>query len=179
MAWQTRTTRTAYENPWIRIREDQVIRPDGSDGLYGVVELRPAVFVVALDDEDRVALIEIDRYTVGASLEVPGGGSDGEEPLLAAQRELREETGLEASDWTEIGDVWALNGAAHAREHVFLARRLTRATDAAASQLEEGISEVRFVPFGDVVAMIGRGEIRDNETIAALAIAAIRLGRLA
>jgi 8-oxo-dGTP pyrophosphatase MutT (NUDIX family) len=147
VGWKTRTTRTAYENAWIRVREDHVTRPDGSAGLYGVVELRPAVFVVALDDQDRVALIEIDRYTVGASLEVPGGGSDDQEPLVAAQRELREETGLEASEWTQLGDVWALNGAAQAREHVFLARGLTAMTDAAHSQLEEGISGVRFVPF--------------------------------
>ncbi|GAA4168432.1 NUDIX hydrolase [Gryllotalpicola koreensis] len=179
MPWTTLTTRTAYENPWIRVREDQVVHPDGSHGLYGVVELRPAVFVVALDEDDRVALIEIDRYTVGASLEVPAGGSDGQEPLVAAQRELLEETGLEASDWSELGSLFALNGAALAPEHVFLARGLRQATDSSHSQLEEGISGVRFVPLPEVLAMIGRGEISDNETVAAVSLAAIKLGRLA
>jgi 8-oxo-dGTP pyrophosphatase MutT (NUDIX family) len=179
MAWTTLTTRTAYENPWIRVREDQVVHPDGSEGLYGVVELRPAVFVVALDDDDRVALVEIDRYTVGPSLEVPAGGSDGQEPLVAAQRELLEETGLEASDWSQLGKVYALNGAALAPEFIFLARGLREATDASAHQLEEGISGVRFVPLGDVLAMIGTGRITDNETVAAVSLAAIRLGRLA
>jgi 8-oxo-dGTP pyrophosphatase MutT (NUDIX family) len=179
MAWKTLTTRTAYENPWIRVREDQVVHPDGSEGLYGVVELRPAVFVVALDDDDRVALVEIDRYTVGPSLEVPAGGSDGQEPLVAAQRELLEETGLEASDWSQLGKVYALNGAALAPEFIFLARGLREATDASAHQLEEGISGVRFVPLGEVLAMIGAGQITDNETVAAVSLAAIRLGRLA
>ncbi|MCL2515007.1 MAG: NUDIX hydrolase [Microbacteriaceae bacterium] len=179
MAWKTLTTRTGYENPWIRVREDTVIHPDGQEGLYGVVELRPAVFVVALDDSDRVALIEIERYTVGTSLEVPGGGGDGEDPLAAAQRELLEETGLVASAWARLGDVFALNGAAHAREHVFLARGLRAAEDAGHTQAEEGISAVRFVPFGEAVAMIGDGRITDNETIAALALAGIELGRFA
>ncbi|GAA4161907.1 NUDIX hydrolase [Gryllotalpicola daejeonensis] len=178
MAWTTLSTRTAYENPWIRVREDQVVHPDGSQGIYGVVELRPAVFVVALDESDRVALIEIDRYTVGTSLEVPAGGSDGQEPLVAAQRELLEETGLEASDWLELGTQYALNGAALAPEHIFLARGLRGAGDASHHQLEEGISAVRFVPLGEVLAMIGRGEITDNETVAAVSLAAIRLGRL-
>jgi 8-oxo-dGTP pyrophosphatase MutT (NUDIX family) len=177
--WTTLTTRTAYENPWIRIREDQVVHPDGSEGLYGVVELRPAVFVVALDEDDRVALIEIDRYTVGPSLEVPAGGSDGQEPLLAAQRELLEETGLQASEWSELGTVHALNGAALAPEHVFLARGLSVGADSSHTQLEEGISAVRFVPLREVLGMIGDGTITDNETITAVSLAAIRLGRLA
>jgi len=178
MAWTTLTTRTAYENPWIRVREDQVVHPDGSQSLYGVVELRPAVFVVAVDDEDRVALIEIDRYTVGLSLEVPAGGSDGQDPLAAAQRELLEETGLQASDWLEIGRVYALNGAALAPEHIFLARGLSEATDASHAQLEEGITGVRFVPLRELLELIGSGEITDNETIAAVSLAAIKLGRL-
>ncbi len=177
MAWTTLTTRTAYENPWIRVREDTVIHPDGAEGLYGVVELRPAVFVVALDEEDRVVLITIDRYTTGRSVEVPGGGGDNQEPLVAARRELLEETGLEASEWTHLGDTVMLNGAAEATEHVFLARGLRQAVDAAHSQAEEGISAVRFVPFAELAAMIADGRINDNETITALSLAAIRLGR--
>ena len=61
--WQVTRTRTAYENPWIRVREDEVVRPDGSAGLYGVVQLRrPAVFVVALTDDDAVLVVELYRY---------------------------------------------------------------------------------------------------------------------
>ncbi|WP_072314590.1 NUDIX domain-containing protein [Agrococcus sp. Marseille-P2731] len=180
MRWTTRSTRIAYENPWIRVHEDEVTRPDGGEGLYGVVELRDAVFVVALDEDDAVVLVTIDRYTIGRdSLEVPAGGSDDQEPLVAAQRELLEETGLEASEWMPLGSLDALNGIARAREHVFLARGLSQAADAAESQGEEGISAVTRVPFGEALAMCGDGRIRDGETIAALALAAIRLGRLA
>ena len=178
MAWLTDGTRTVYENRWIRVREDAVRGPHGT-GIYGVVEVRhDAVFVIALDEEDRVMLVELERYATGRiSLEVPAGGSDGDEPLVAAQRELLEETGLEADVWERVGGMDALNGIADAPEHVFLARGLRRAVDATATQSEEGISAVRAVPFAEVLRMIADGAIRDGETIAALALAGIRLGR--
>ncbi|SFS09235.1 NUDIX domain-containing protein [Agrococcus baldri] len=178
MAWPVTDTRIAYENPWIRIREDAVVRPDGEPGLYGVLEVRDAVFVVALDEAERVVLITVDRHTTGTSIEVPAGGGDDQDPLVAARRELLEETGLEAAEWTPLGSINALNGVASAAEHVFIARGLTAAEDAADSQQEEGISAVRRVPLGEALAMCGDGRITDGESVAALALAAIRLGRL-
>ncbi|MEX0152657.1 NUDIX domain-containing protein [Microbacterium sp. LMI1-1-1.1] len=178
MAWHTRATRTVYENRWIRVREDDVTGPHG-DGIYGVVEMQqPAVFVIALDEQERVCLVELERYTTGRSLEVPAGGTDGEDPLVAARRELFEETGVEAADWRPLGRMNALNGIAAAPEHVFLARELT-IRDATASQREEGIDAVRWVPFADVLALIADGGITDGESIAALAYAGIALGRFA
>ncbi|MDQ1083505.1 MULTISPECIES: NUDIX hydrolase [Microbacterium] len=176
MTWTTRATRTVYENRWIHVREDDVTGPHG-DGIYGVVRMQhPAVFVVALDDHDRVCFVDLERYTTGRSLEVPAGGTDGEDPLAAAQRELREETGVTASEWHSLGRMNALNGIADAPEHVFLARGLTIA-DATASQHEEGIDAVRWVPFSEALALVADGTISDGETIAALAFAGIRMGR--
>ncbi|MGH3689493.1 MAG: NUDIX domain-containing protein [Microbacterium sp.] len=181
MGWVTRGSETKYENAWIRVREDRVTGPGGDDGIYGVVTMRqPAVFVVALDDEDRMCLVTIDRYTVGRSTEIPAGGSDGEDPLEAARRELREETGFEAEDWTALGRMNALNGVADAIEFVFLARVLRRAAaheEAARTQAEEGIQAVSWIPFDEVLAMIATGTITDGETIAAIAKAGILLGR--
>ncbi len=181
MPWITRSSRVAYENRWIRVREDRVVTPGGSDGVYGVVELtHPAVFVVALDDEDRVLLVHIDRYTVGSTWEVVAGGTDGDDPLTAARRELREESGLEAAQWVEVGEMDALNGVCVAAEHVYVARGLRAAASAqelAVTHAEEGIEDARWVPFGEVLAMIADGRIRDGETMAALALAGVHLGR--
>jgi 8-oxo-dGTP pyrophosphatase MutT (NUDIX family) len=177
MAWETRASRTAYENRWIRVREDQVVRPDGTDGVYGVVEVRqPAVFVVALTSADEVVLVTVDRHTTGPSVEVPAGGTDGEDPLMAAQRELLEETGFSASHWSLVGTMQALNGICEAPEHVFVARGLTASH--ATGHHEEGISDVRAVPFPEVLAMVANGTITDGETVAALMYAAIHLGRV-
>ena len=96
----------AYENAWIQVHHDEVTRPDGQPGIYGVVHFRTrAVGVVAIDDEDRVVLVGQYRYTLDRySWEIPEGGVPfDEDPLDGARRELREETGLEAATWREIG----------------------------------------------------------------------------
>lgn len=179
MTWVTHDSHTVYSNAWIDVREDRITGPAG-DGIYGVVSMRqPAVFVVALDESDRICLVTLERYTTGTSIEVPAGGSDGEDPLLAAQRELREETGCTAAEWTLLGRMNALNGIADAPEYVFLARALSAESSggSAASQAEEGIQEIAWVPFEDVLTMISDGRITDGETIAAIAFAGIRLRR--
>lgn len=181
--WETLATRTVYENRWMHVREDEVRGPGGR-GIYGVVTVRhPAVFIVAVDERDRVGLVTVDRYaTGGASLEVPAGGTDGEDPLVGAQRELLEEIGMRADSWTEIGRMNALNGLADAPEHVFLATGLHAATGAAelaATQQEEGIAAVEWLAFDEVLRLIRDGRVSDGETVAAIAFAAIHLGRFA
>ncbi len=185
MAWPTASRRVVYSNPWITVTEDAVARPDGSAGTYGVVALNHAsVFVVAMTADDEVVLVTVDRHTVGVSVEIISGGSDGEEPAPAARRELLEETGLEAESWRELGRVESLNGICRAPGTVFLATGLSEARGAAsrsalaAEQASEGISGVRPVPWGEVMRMLRDGEITDGETAAALMLVALELGRV-
>jgi len=177
--WQTSGSRVVYENRWITVREDDVVRPDGGAGIYGVVQVRhPAVFVVPVTDAGEVVLIRMYRYTTGReSIEIPAGGTDGEEPLVAARRELREETGLAADMWRDLGEVWSLDGVADAPGRIYLATGL-RPSDVAAETEEEGITEILTVPWAGVMSMVASGEISDGETMAALLRAAIALGEL-
>jgi 8-oxo-dGTP pyrophosphatase MutT (NUDIX family) len=168
-----------YENAWIAVTEDSVTRPDGTDGIYGVVELKhDAVFIVAITDADEVVLVTVDRHTVGRSIEVPAGGTDGEPALLAAQRELLEETGFRADTWREIGTMHALNGVCRATERVFLATGLSVGQSSAHEMRAEGIHEVHLIPWTVLLEMVRDGRITDGETIAALFSAAIALNRV-
>jgi len=174
-AWSTRSTREVYANHYIRVLEDEVIRPDGSDGTYGLLEVRqPAVFVVPVTSDDRVVLIHTDRYTTGSSWEVPSGGSDGQELRVAAERELEEETGYAARRWDYLGGQWGLNGVARSRIEVFLARDLARTSTT--YDESEGIGAVEDFAWDEVRAMLRDGSLNDNESAGALLLAAIELG---
>ncbi|NDC38040.1 MAG: NUDIX hydrolase, partial [Proteobacteria bacterium] len=93
--WKTLSSKVMYQNPWISVREDQVIRPDGSPGIYGVVETKVATGVVALTPEHKVILVGQYRYPLQQySWEIVEGGAEhGEDPFVAIQRELEEEVG--------------------------------------------------------------------------------------
>ena len=160
--------RVAYENPWITVWHDEVSRPDGSPGIYGVVHFANlAAGVVAIDAEDRTVLVGQHRYTLDAySWEIPEGGVPTTETALeGAQRELREETGIDAATWRELGRVDLSNSVTDERAVLFLATDLTlgEATPDPTEALE-----VRWVPFEDAVAMTLDGRITDAMSVVAI-----------
>jgi len=103
--WKIKNSQVKYRNPWISVREDQVIRPDGKDGIFGVVEMIAGTSVLPLDDEGFVYLTKEFHYAIKEdSIEVVSGAIDeGETALEAAKRELKEELGAEASEYINLG----------------------------------------------------------------------------
>jgi 8-oxo-dGTP pyrophosphatase MutT (NUDIX family) len=172
--WKRQSRSVAYQNPWIVVYHDEVTRPDGRPGIYGVVHYRNrAVAVVALDDADRVLLVGQYRYTLDLySWEVPeGGAAEGEELLAAAQRELREETGCTAARWDEIARAHLSNSVSDEEAVCFLATGLAHG-DAEPEGTEE--LQVRWAPFADALAMALNGRITDALSVVALQRVALR-----
>jgi 8-oxo-dGTP pyrophosphatase MutT (NUDIX family) len=166
--WQTLGSRIVYANSWLRLREDTVIRPDGRPGIYGVVEMSPSVGIVALSDAHEVALVTQWRYTLGRmSAEIPTGGSEPSDPsvLAAAQRELREETGLSARNWRELGSVDNSNGVTNDVSHMFLATGLEAGADAQDPAEQVVLS---WLPFGQAVDHVLNGSITESVSVAAI-----------
>jgi 8-oxo-dGTP pyrophosphatase MutT (NUDIX family) len=124
--WQTRSSRVVFENSRYRLREDDVIQPDGQPGSYVYLELpHPIVAIVPVDDQNRVHLVRQWRYVWGRnSWEIPAGGAEpDEDPLVSAQRELAEEVGLDANEWEPLGSGYA-SATISADYHLYLARGL-------------------------------------------------------
>ncbi len=173
--WTRRSRRVAYANPWLTVWHDDVVRPDGQPGIYGVVHFENvAAGVVAIDAEDRVALVGQHRYTLDEySWEIPEGGvPEGEDPLAGAQRELREETGVDAAEWRELARVHLSNSVSDEVAYLYLATGLQHgeATPDGTEALE-----VRWVPFDEVLAMTADGRITDAMSV--LAIQGVALAR--
>lgn len=175
--WQKISTKIVYANPWIRVREDAVIQPNGGKGVYSVVETRDSVVVVALNEKGEVYLIHSFNYPVSTwSWGLPGGGGDGEAPGLAAKRELAEETGIDAKDWTFLGRTRVCSGLMTERMNVFLAQNLTQG-DRLDADDKDLIGRGRFVSFDQIDTMIANNEIDDAQTVTGLYLAQRWLNR--
>ena len=171
----TLTSRIAYANPWLRIREDTIRRRDGSDGLYGVLERTDFVIVAPLQD-GALTLVEQYRYPIRARIwELPMGmwehAPDTDRAVLAAE-ELREETGLVAASLRYAGTLFQAPGYSNQRGHVFLATDLTQGQ--AAREPTEQDMVCRAFPISEVERMICDGTMQDGMTIAALGLLRMR-----
>ncbi len=165
--WRKISSREIYENAWISVREDSVIRPDGEPGIYGVVHFRnKAVGILACED-DQVLLVGQYRYTLGLySWEIPEGGCpEEEEPLTAAKRELEEETGLRAERWEKLGEAHLSNSVTDESAIWFLATGLTQGVGK-----PEGTEKLllRRVSLSRAVEMALSGEITDALSLLAI-----------
>ncbi len=174
--WQRLGSRLAHANPWFRVRHDRVLRPDGREGDWYVVEAAANAGAVAVDATGAVWLVGEWAYPVEAfSWAIPSGGVEGgETPLAAARRELREETGLEAARWEPLGSFYLSQGLTTQVSHLYLATKLRQGPAA-----PEGTEALRLarVPLERAWARACAGELRDSVTLVGLAWARERLRR--
>ncbi|WP_167108745.1 NUDIX hydrolase [Mycobacterium sp. DL592] len=160
------------------VREDVVRRPDGSTGIYGVVD-KPSYALIIAVDGDRIALVEQFRYPLGERRwEFPQGTAPERaemEPTELAVRELREETGLSAASLVKLGTLDIAAGMSSQRGWVFLATELTEGDP----DREHEEQDMHFAWFTRtrVEEMIRSGEITDAQSIAAYALLLLAEGR--
>jgi ADP-ribose pyrophosphatase len=156
-----------YDGALLKVRSDVVRLPDGSQGAREYIRHPGAVAIVALFDDGAVLLERQFRYPHGREfIEVPAGKLEPGEPQLdTAKRELLEETGYVAQDWTHLGVIHTAIAYTDEAIHLFLARRLS----AGERKLDQGeFLETLVRPFDEALDMIRRGEITDAKSVAAL-----------
>jgi 8-oxo-dGDP phosphatase len=171
----TLSSRQVYENPWMTVREDIFRRPGGGEGLYGVVDKPHYALVIALDGhgpDGRMMMVEQYRYPLGLRRwEFPQGTAPDRaesEPAELAARELREETGLRAARWEQLGLLDVAPGLSSQRGRAFLATELT----AGEPEREETEADMRtaWVTRSEFEQRVRDGEITDAQSIAAYAM---------
>lgn len=166
--WTTLATREIYQNPWIKLREDQVLNPRGGEGIYGVVSFKnKAIGIIPVDNEGYTYLIGQYRYALNEySWEIPMGGGLLERDILeSAKRELQEETGFTAARWTNICRLHTSNSVTDEEGFVFLAQDLT-AGETAFEETED--LHIKRVPFSEAVRMALNNEITDAISVAGI-----------
>jgi ADP-ribose pyrophosphatase len=125
--WLVEETVQRYKSAWLEVCEDRVVRPDGQAGSFATVKMKPGVSVLAMDEDWQIYLTSEFRYAVERnSIEVVSGAIDEDElPAAAARRELREELGIEAAEWVDLGAVDPFTSVIHSPASLFLASRLS------------------------------------------------------
>lgn len=163
--WTKIDSKILYQNPWLTLREDHVIRPDGKKGIYSVIDTRIATGVLALTEDHELYLVGQYRYPLDTySWEIIEGGAEpNEAPLQTAKREAHEETGLQAKQWQELGgEIHLSNCISSERGFLFLATQLT---EGIAQPDPDEILTIKKVPFTKALDMVHQSEIKDAMSI--------------
>jgi 8-oxo-dGTP pyrophosphatase MutT (NUDIX family) len=169
------SSRLVYANPYLRLREDAIEQPDGTRGIYSVVEKPDFALVVPFDGE-RLHLVGQYRYPVGSfEWEFPQGGVEGfdaQDPEAVAARELEEETGLSAGRLEHLGHLWHAYGFSQQGFDAFLATDLRQGEHR--REPSEQTMRSRTVAPDELEAMVLSGELRDAPSVAAWGLVRLR-----
>lgn len=166
--WKTLQSKEIYNNPWIKVVENDIINPSGGEGIYGVVHFKNvAVAIIPIDKDGNTYLVGQYRYTMNSyEWEIPmGGGLKKEATLTAAKRELLEETGIKAVNWESILESQVSNSVSDEVSITYLATNLTY-TNAQPEDTED--LKIKKLPLKKAIEMALNGEIKDLISIASL-----------
>tara|TARA_R110002153_G_scaffold119661_3_gene264731 strand:+ start:1983 stop:2528 length:546 start_codon:yes stop_codon:yes gene_type:complete len=172
---ETLSSQVVYQNKWLRVREDKIRRTSGCEGIYGVVE-KPDFAIVLPIDGDTVYMVEQYRYTVGQRLlEFPQGAwedNPNAKPETLAAGELKEETGLTASEMHYVGFQYLAYGFCNQGYHIYVAKGLSQGDQ----KLDIEEEDLKIVPISlaQLENMIVRGEIKDASTCNAFGLARLK-----
>ncbi len=164
---KTIASETIYEGRVIKVQVDEVLLPNGKTAKREIVRHQGAVAVLPLTDDGRMVAIRQFRKPLGRSIvEIPAGKLEpGEDPLACAKRELEEETGYQASQFTHLSSFYTSPGFADELLHLYVATGLI---DGAARPDEDEFVEVMHLTLEEAQALHASGEIRDAKTVLAL-----------
>jgi ADP-ribose pyrophosphatase len=160
--WVVKSTKKIFENAFFGVFEDDVIKPTGDEGEYATIRFKTGVAVLPIDDEGNVYLTHQFRYAIGRhDVEVVAGSIEGEGALDAAKRELKEELGILAEEWLDLGSIFSLTSITQSTSRQFIARKLTFG-----EQETEGTESIEPVKLKltDACEMVHAGEITDADT---------------
>lgn len=166
--WKRKSTIKIYENPWIKVVEDQVVRPNKTEGIYGHVHFKnKAIGIIPVDEDLNTWLVGQYRYTLDEySWEIPMGGVPlTEDTLDGAKRELKEETGLIAQKWTKLLKIHTSNSVTDEYGYVFIAEEL-RQGEMEWDETEELM--VQKLPLKRAFQMVMENKITDSLSIAGI-----------
>ncbi len=161
--YRLQSRRDVYRNPWIYVREDKVVRNGGESATFGVIEMIAGASVLALNGSHEVYLIKEYKYGVERStMEVIGGAiEEGETPLSAAKREMKEEAGVTAREWIDLGSLDPFTTIVRSPNYLFLALEVQEGE----SNPDQGeVLELVKLPFHRVLEMVMSSEITHAAT---------------
>ena len=166
--WETHSIETVYDNPWITVTHRTVTAPTGQPGIYGMVHFKNlALAIIPIDADGNTWLVGQQRYTLNQyAWEIPeGGGLRSVDPLITAQRELQEETGITASRWTSLLTLHTSNSVTDEVAHAYIAQDLSFG-DKNYDDTER-LALIKM-PLEEAVERVMAGEITDGLAMASL-----------